>query len=498
MTGVTPLVTVRLRWPSALWLAAKGGRSDRTRIVLTAAGASAGTLALLSAITVAYTGPDDGPYTSDLLNQPGLHPGIVIAFVLLCIPVLGFVGQCARVGAPARDRRLAAFRLSGATPSDATRIACAESGLAAFGGAALGLAAYLALRALLDTPVIASYTTRRIEGDALLEEQVTGPVLRLPTDVLPPTWVLAGVVVAIPVAAVMFSAIALRRVTVSPFGVSRDQRSRPPQLAPAVLFVVGSVGMATFSGLMVATGFNKRSIEASAAVFLVLFALAGVGLVAGSASLAYLIGRILAPRSRRPAVIIAARRLMVAPFEASRATAAVLLTVLLGAFAQGVRKVILTITDPTETFYANALNLVDLAIAVALLLAVAGLLVSAAEGIVTRRRSLAALAALGTPRGVLQRAVVLQSLLPLVPTTVLAAIAGILAARGVFGSTAQLEQPNPSGEGEVALRAVSIPVPWTELTVLVLMTLLLTLLVTSASLLFLRSSTDPAELRTTA
>ena len=33
--------------------------------------------------------------------------------VLLCLPVLGFVGQCSRIGAPGRDRRLAALRLQG-------------------------------------------------------------------------------------------------------------------------------------------------------------------------------------------------------------------------------------------------------------------------------------------------------------------------------------------------------------------------------------------------
>ncbi|MCD5310606.1 hypothetical protein [Kineosporia babensis] len=56
-------------------------------------GAGWGTLSLLAAATVAATGEGDGPYTSDLLNQTGLHPGIVIAFLLLCIPALAFAAR---------------------------------------------------------------------------------------------------------------------------------------------------------------------------------------------------------------------------------------------------------------------------------------------------------------------------------------------------------------------------------------------------------------------
>ena len=81
----------------------------------------------------------------------GLHTGVIVTFVLLCIPLLVFVGQCSRIGAPARDRRLAALRMAGATPSDVTRVAAAESGLAAAIGAVGGLVIYLVGRELLHT-----------------------------------------------------------------------------------------------------------------------------------------------------------------------------------------------------------------------------------------------------------------------------------------------------------------------------------------------------------
>ena len=114
-------------------------------------------------------------------------------------------------GAPGRDRRLASLRMAGATPADVSRIAAVESGLAAAAGAIAGLVAYLVARQLLDAAT----------GPALQRELV------LPTDVLPPWWTLLAVVAGLPAAAALFSALALRRVAISPFGVVRTvPRSR--------------------------------------------------------------------------------------------------------------------------------------------------------------------------------------------------------------------------------------------------------------------------------
>jgi hypothetical protein len=469
----------RLSWPRAAWLASRGGRADRVRIVLTAVGAAAGTFALLAAITVAAIRRVDGPYTSAVLNQPGLHPGVVITLVLLCVPILAFAGQCSRVGAPARDRRLAALRLAGATPTDVIRVACAESGLAAALGSLVGLVGYLA--------------GRSFAGPARV-----GRPLTLPTDVLPPVWALVVVVLAIPVAATASAALALRKVTVSPFGVVRRARTQPPRLAPAVLFVVGTVGLAGFTRLRSASGLADRSITIVTLGFVALFVLTGIGLVTGAASVAATIGRFVAPRARRPALLIAARRLAAAPFDTSRSNAALLLGILLGAGAQGVRSWMLTGTDPSSTFYRDTLDLVDVAVAVAVVTASAGLLVSVAEGIVSRRHSLAALTAAGTPRGVLRRAVLLETLLPLLPAALLAAMAGVLAARGVFGTSVQLDYALDNRSGPGAFPTVSIPVPWLGSAVLVVGSLALTAAMTALALVFLRRSTDPAELHTPA
>ncbi len=496
-------MNTRLSWAGALWLALKGGRSDVVRIALTAAGSAVGTLALLSAATVISIGPEDGPYSTRVLAEPGLHQGVVAALVLLCIPVLTFVGQCSRIGAPARDRRLAAIRLAGGTPRDVTRVACGETGLAAGVGAIVGLLLYLFGRALLGSTV-ETYTaiTEIPSGESgvfagIEYQSVTGPVLALPTDVLPPLWTIATLVLLIPLAAAAFTRSALRRVTISPFGVTRHRSSRPPRLLPAILFGVGVLALALVATVVRTFDLDLGSSAIPAVAALLLLLITSAGLVLGNAALAGAIGGFVAPRARRPAVLIAARRLTADPYAASRAFAALLLTVLVGSGAQGVRAFILASTDPSDPFHASTLDLVDLVIVVAVVVASLGLLVVAAEGIVARRRSLAALSAAGTPVGVLRRAVLAEVLLPLLPSAVLAAAAGLFAARGLFGTT--FVAYDYSSTGQILSRTVTaIPVPWAPLGALVGGTIAVTLLATALSLLFLRGSIDPAELRAAA
>lgn len=470
------------RWTTILRLAARGGRSDVVRIALTATGSAAASLALLCGATVAYTGPDDGPYTSALLQQPGLHLGIVIAFALLSIPVLGFVAQCSRVGAPARDRRLAAFRMAGVTPRDVLRIVAAETGLGAGLGSLLGLGLYALARALLNTPVAPT-------------GQHTAPTLRLPTDVLPPGWVIGAIVLAIPLGATLLSRIALRQVVFSPVGVVRRATPRPPRLLPAALFLIGVAGMTVISTVARLAHLDGQPAAVQLIVFMVLFATTSIGLAQGTAALAARIGASLAPRVRRPALLLAGRRLVADPYNASRTNAVLLVAVLIGGLAQGIRVAILTdVGSGNRDFYNSALDLVNVALAVGIVLAAGSILVSATEGVVTRRRSLAVLAATGTPRATLRRAVIAETLIPLLPTSVLACASGLLVARSVYGTRVETATYDSHG-GTVRGIYLQVPVPWIALTVVIVGALLATTAVTCVALLFLRGSVDVGELR---
>lgn len=480
------------RLASLLRLSLTGGRSDALRIVLTVAGSAFATYVLLLAAAVISIGPHDGPYTTKLLSEPGLHPGVIVAMVAISALSLSFVGQCSRVGAPARDRRLAAIRMAGGTPRDVRKILALEVGCAALVGSLTAGVVYL---------LVHRWFSGGASGRGFrMGEQAAGHAHLLPTDVLPGPLLFVPALLVVPVGASLLGLFALRRTALTPFGVVRRTVHRPPAVAPVILFLIGAAGLIGWSAI------PGRLYGGSLAFLLVITALflcAGFGLVLGSAASAYHLGRVGAARARRPALLLACRWMVAAPFTASRACAAVVLSVLVGAAAQGLRADFLIGTAGNDDpFYANAFDLVDVVLAVAIAIAVAGLLVVAAEGVVTRRRTLAALVASGVPRRTLAVATLIEMVAPLVPTVLIATATGILAARGVFGTTVNVSGPaniTTAADGSTTTTyrevATAIPVPWAELATIAGGTLIVALAVTAVSLLLLRRSTDLVELR---
>jgi hypothetical protein len=478
------------RGTALLWLAASGGRSDRLRIVLTALGSVLATTLLLVAAAVLFISERDGPYRLDVLDQPGLRLGVVICLLLLCVPLVVFVGLCTRVGAPARDRRLSMLRMAGATPADVTRIAALETGLAALAGSVVGTAAFFIGRTVLDRTREGEFTVTMADGST--RNELGAPRL-LPTDVDLPIPAVLAVTLAISLGASVASVLALRNVRISPFGVTREVPLRPPTSTAALLFVVGSGGLI---GLGAVARFWTSSVPTLVVASLVLFVMCVAGLVLGSASLSAAVGRFLAPRTSRPDVLIASRRMIEAPYTSSRAAASILLAVLLGAAIFGTRANFLAYLDPAETFYADTFDLLSYVLIAAIVLSMANLVVTSSEAIVERRRTLAALVASGTPRPVIARAAIMESLIPLVPAVVLASAAGLLAARSLLGTTVERLKTFEVNGGDEMI-TVGVPVPWERLLVLGGGAIVLSLVATSISLVFLRRSTSLNEFRAT-
>jgi hypothetical protein len=459
--------------------------------VLTAAGSAAATVLLLTAASVVFISDGDGPYRLDVLDQPGLRPGVIVSLLLLCVPLMVFVGLCTRVGAPARDRRLAMIRMAGATPDEATRIAAFESGLAALVGSAFGTVVFLTGRQLFDDRAVGGFTITMDDGST---RSGTGPTLLLPADVRIPWPVIAGLIAVVAVGATIASTVALRKVRISPFGITRRTPTSPPTKTAALLFLIGSGGLIVIG--VASRGWTGRLAILFLVVF-VLFSLCVAGLLMGSASFSAGVGRFVAPRTSRADLLIASRRMIDAPYTASRAAASVLLAVLLGGAILGTRANFLTSQDSADTFYGDTFDLLSIVMATAIVLSAANLLITSAESIVERRRTLAALAAGGTPRAVLARAAVLESLVPLVPAVVLASTAGVLASRSFFGTT--VERSGTLGsDGSFTSVTARVPVPWRDLLLLGCGAIAASLAATAISLIFLRASTRPAELRTAA
>jgi hypothetical protein len=174
-------------------------------------------------------------------------------------------------------------------------------------------------------------------------------------------------------------------------------------------------------------------------------------------------------------------------------------------------------TVPTgDNFYLSTMNLVDIAVVVAMVIAAGGLLVAVAEGIVSRRREYASLVATGVPRAVLGRAILWQSLAPAVPTIVLALAVGTILARGGGGSEATFSgtsatycdssptvcDDETTAEAFTKLVEVGpvtrpIPIPYDDLFVFGGLAVGAVLVMVGIGLLFLRSSTAVEELRAT-
>jgi hypothetical protein len=226
--------------------------------------------------------------------------------------------------------------------------------------------------------------------------------------------------------------------------------------------------------------------------------------------------------------LLAARRLTADPWTGSRTFAALLACVLFGAGALGVkawfRADFLVQQDAAQgavfagdteqaDFFLRTMELVDLAVIVALVIATGGLLVALAEGVVSRRRTYAALVATGVPRGVLARALVWQSLTPAVPAILLAVTVGALLPRGVAtqvqggggsyeiceASKAICADPDTAGaylrvyEEPPLIRAIGVP--YGELAQHAGLALAAVLVTVAIGLLFLRTSTSVEELR---
>jgi hypothetical protein len=410
-------------------------RHEWWRIVLTALGALLATgFALTAVVLASLRGWHDVGIAHGLLDRPGERQGVVTALLLLLIPVFGFLGQCARIGAVHRDRRLAGLRLAGASPWQVRRIAGAEAGLTCLAGSVVGT--------------------------------VFSVLVLLVRWGSPSVWAWAGialVAVAVPVVGALVSVLALRRVVASPLGWVRRVR---PRRGPGVLFVLGVllfVGAALGAYAALSDGPGGRSGASGPLLVFVLLVATGTAVLWLAGATARLTGAWLAARTDDAAVLIAAERLRADPWAAARTHAAVLLVTLTGTAFVGIRRSLLDVLDKPQyldrAFYTTGLDLTAAAIGVALAITLLSLAVGTAESLASRRRGLAAQAAAGVPRAVLGRALLLETALPLAPAVLLAGLGGMAIGTG-YGSVPWAALLVPVGVYAVCLLTAATSLPF--------------------------------------
>ena len=165
--------------------------------------------------------------------QSTIGSGPVLQFILvggavaLLLPVLILIATASRLSAARREERFAAMRLVGATPRQVAVISAVEAVVAAVLGVIVGFALFAVLRPLL------------------YHVSFTG-VLLAPGDLSLGMSDVVLVAVGVPFAAVVSARLALRRVQISPLGVTRRASSRPPRMIRILPLLAGIAVLAYF------------------------------------------------------------------------------------------------------------------------------------------------------------------------------------------------------------------------------------------------------------
>jgi cell division protein FtsX len=158
----------------------------------------------------------------------------------LLFPVLIFIGTATRLAATRREQRFAAMRLVGATPRQISTIAAVEASFAAIVGTVLGFGLY------------------RLSHDWIAGIPFTGEPFYSDEVALNPLDVV-GVALGVPVAAALVARFALRRVRISPLGVSRQVTPKPPRAWRLVVLAVGLAELFYFIGNKPETGIGQAA-----------------------------------------------------------------------------------------------------------------------------------------------------------------------------------------------------------------------------------------------
>ncbi|WP_405866806.1 FtsX-like permease family protein [Streptomyces sp. NBC_00005] len=221
----------------------------------------------------------------------------LLGLVLLAMPVVVLSSAAGRLGAARREQRLAALRLAGATPRQILAMTAVEAAAVGGAGALAGALAYAALLpALAQIPygVGAWYTGELWVGLGCL----------------------AAVVLAVTALITVSAVSMLRQVATSPLGVAQQANPRRTRLIRLVVFAValGYIWMSTDGGNQL----KARQLLALLLLFYGAFWLFGPWVVDR-------LGRVVGRFARRPATLLAARRLSDDPRGAWRTVSGLVL-----------------------------------------------------------------------------------------------------------------------------------------------------------------------------
>ncbi|WP_256967303.1 FtsX-like permease family protein, partial [Streptomyces caniscabiei] len=226
----------------------------------------------------------------------------VLGGALIVVPVIVLASAAGRLGAARREQRLAALRLAGATPRQILTMTGVESAAVGLAGGSLGAVGYTLL-----VPVLARVPYGI--GTWYAGQLWVGV-----------SWLLA-VVALVAVLTSVSAMTTLRGVARSPLGVAQQADPRRTRLIRLVLFV--AVGM-----YVVGTADSGMSTSQTIALIVLVY---GAFWTLGP-WVVDMLGRLLSRVARRPATLLAARRLSDDPRGAWRTVSGLVLAGLVAGF----------------------------------------------------------------------------------------------------------------------------------------------------------------------
>ncbi|WP_432883648.1 FtsX-like permease family protein [Kribbella sp. CA-245084] len=345
--------------------------ADRSRVQLaTGALALSGAL-LLGALRIARLGKgelSEGVY-SNYVAESGLRSGLIAILIILAVLTGGLAVQALRLGTAARERRLDALRLAGASRKQLRQLTVTDASIAGLVGGLLAGPAYLLLSLLFGAlPRMA----RILPGAEVLDVALWIPV-----------------VIAMTAAGAVMGSLLHRDGPVPAAAESAAQR-RTGIIAGPVLIVIGLL-TSRYLGYVAST-----------------IALAGIALFFLSTSAVWIraVGRRL-QRSSDPAYMLTGLRLVTDSRPSSRICMLLgCCGFLVGTMANGIASVQADAqAGGSPAFYNTGFGLTIAGLVLVALTAIAALIVGVADQLVDQRRQFASLTALGVDLAFLRRVI---------------------------------------------------------------------------------------------
>jgi hypothetical protein len=367
-------------------LARPRSRTDRRRLLLlvtTIAIAGGFLLAAWRVKRLGLNGELTSMNYSNFLQEDGLRSGVAFAAVLVSICACLLTYQALRLGTAARDRRLAAFRLAGATAGDVRKLGAIDAGMAGLAGGVLAGPVYLLLALL-------------VQGLPRMGRMLPPPNL---VDLL--TW---------PVVAVLLTVVAASLGALLGRGVVPNGEKPGAAVRAPVPVKLGIILTALGLGSMLITHLISFDVNNSYANGYLVLALHGLGVILLSAGLPSLLvswrGRRLA-ESADPLKVLAGGRLL----RTARPVGRTMMLLTFCSVAVGyVAATVATLLFEEDPGSSLGFQLTGLGFAAGLaaftgLIAVVSLLAGTADDLLDQRRQLTSLNVLGVGEAQLHRSV---------------------------------------------------------------------------------------------